>query len=110
MPPSTIDVTGSSRIATIDNAPATSTFCRISRIRGTGIASRYRSDDHDASDAIVSPKNSEMTTISRKLAEKIIVTMAKLPAPFWARSMIDARVLLDRRRRRRRRSRTRPPG
>ena len=31
---------GSTNSAKIDSKPATSTFCRISRIRGTGMASR----------------------------------------------------------------------
>src|SRR5664279_2506746 len=71
-------VTGRMISARIERIPATSTFCRSKRIRGIGMASRYRSDDHDASDATVSPKNSEMITISRKLAEKNSDTMAKL--------------------------------
>ena len=69
-----------------DSRPATRIFCRSSRNRGTGMASRYRSDDHDASDAMVSPKNRLITTISRKLAEKNNDTMAKFAAPDLARS------------------------
>ena len=38
---------------------------------------------------MVSPKNSEMITISRKLAEKNSDTMAKLIAPDVARSTSD---------------------
>ena len=38
---------------------------------------------------MVSPKNSEITTISRKLAEKNSETMAKLIAPEVARSTSD---------------------
>ena len=93
MPPSRNAVSSRIRIDIADSDAAATIFCRNSRIRGTGIASRYFSDDQDASDAIVSPKNSAMTTVSRKVAEKITVTIAKLPAESCARSTIEPRVV-----------------
>ena len=61
-------------------------FCRSSLPRGTGMASRYFRLDHDASLATVSPKNSAITTISRKLADANSANTVKLVPLLVARS------------------------
>src|SRR4029079_1021909 len=77
---------GSSRLTPNEKVSATTSFCRSSRARGTGIASRYRSEDQLASLATVSPQNIATITTSRKPTEANSVKKAKLPAPEVARS------------------------
>ena len=58
IPPATIATTVTVTSAPTDRTSAAYHFCRSSRIRGTGVASVYRSEPHCASLATVSPKNS----------------------------------------------------
>ena len=59
----------------------TSAFRISSRLRGTGIASRYRRLDQDASLATESPKNSATTTISRKPTDMNSANTVKFMPP-----------------------------
>lgn len=61
-------------------------FWRSSRCLGIGAASRYLRLDHDASDAIVSPKNSATIIGSRKLLLTNSVSTTKLMPLAVARS------------------------
>jgi len=51
------------------------------------VSSGDDSDDHDASLATLSPKNSATTTTNRKLAEENSAKRVKFGPPAWARSV-----------------------
>src|SRR5206468_12081331 len=84
--PTTSATAGSTTSPATDSTPETTAFCRSSRPRGTGIASRYFRLDQDASLATVSPKNSAITTTSRKLADANNAKIAKFAPLEMARS------------------------
>ncbi len=84
--PAISDMTGKLVTATVEYASATTSFCRSSRARGTGAASRYRSDAQPASLATVSPQNRATATTSRKPAEAKKLNAAKFSPPVVARS------------------------
>src|ERR1039458_5950413 len=77
-------ITGKLTTATVEYVSATASFCLSNRARGTGAASRYRSDDQLASLATVSPQNKATATTSRKPAETKTLNAAKLSPPWVA--------------------------
>src|ERR1700730_6489082 len=82
--PASSAITGRLTTATVEYVSATASFCLSNRARGTGAASRYRSDDQLASLATVSPQNKATATTSRKPAETKTLNAAKWRPPVVA--------------------------
>ena len=83
--PTTSAQAGSRMLAAKLSPSATTNFCHSSRARGTGIASRYRSEAQLASLATVSPQNSATMTTSRNPTAANSVNRAKFAPPVVAR-------------------------